>query len=331
MIILRHFTSSGKVDCMENSIRLSIIVPVYKTEQYLRKCLSSILDQDVDKSLYEVIIVNDGSPDNSQIIIDEYCAKYENVSCIVQSNQGLSMARNNGVAQAQGEYIWFIDSDDWVKESSICQILDECKTSPDVISITYVGDDRNTMCPTSYSTTGVEILSRPRRFVYGMVFYILKREFMKTHNLSICPGIYHEDAEFTPRMLYFAKKIRVIPEPLYYMYVNSDSISRSVNPKKSYDLLVISNNLYRFKEDVVVEPLLHKTFAKLIAIAINTALANIVKCDNCEQQRFNKAMYEKRYLFSELCKSSLKYRIESLLFKLFPKHYVGIYKMLKRM
>lgn len=330
MTIPLHSISSGKVDYMENSIKLSIIVPVYKTEQYLRKCLSSILDQDVDKSQYEVIIVNDGSPDNSQIIIDEYCAKYDNVSCLVQTNQGLSMARNNGVEQAKGEYIWFIDSDDWVEDGSISKILEECRTLPDVISITYVGDDRNTMSPTSYSTTGIEIMSRPRRFVYGMVFYILRQEFIKTHNLSIYPGVYHEDAEFTPRMLYFAKKIRVIPEPLYYMYVNSDSISRSVNPKKSYDLLVISNNLYRFKEDVVVEPLLHKTFAKLIAIAINTALANIVKCDNCEQQRFNKAMYEKRFLLSELRKSSLKYQIEYVLFKLFPKHYVEIYKMLKR-
>ena len=315
---------------MENNIKLSIIVPVYRTEQYLRKCLSSILDQEVDNSLYEVIIVNDGSPDNSQHIIDEYCEKYDNVSCLVQDNQGLSMARNNGVKVSRGEYIWFIDSDDWVTESSICQILAECETSPDVISITYVGDDRNAMYSKSYSTTGIEILSRPRRFVFGMVFYILKREFIKAHNLSVYRGIYHEDAEFTPRMLYFAKRIRVIPEPLYYMYSNHTSITRTNNPKKSFDLLVVSDNLCRFKTENVIEPTLHNVFSKLVSVNINSALANIVKCDNSEQQRFNKAMYEKRYLFSELWKSPLKYRIEYLLFKLFPKHYAEIYKLMKR-
>ena len=97
---------------MECSVKLSIIIPVYKTEQYLHRCLSSILDQDVDKSLYEVLVVNDGSPDNSQAIIDEYCAKYDNVSCLVQTNQGQSVSRNRGVELARGEYIWFLDSDD---------------------------------------------------------------------------------------------------------------------------------------------------------------------------------------------------------------------------
>jgi glycosyltransferase involved in cell wall biosynthesis len=311
-----------------NSIKLSIIVPVYKTEQYLHKCLSSIFEQEVDRSLYEVIIVNDGSPDNSQAIIDDFCAKYENASCLKQANQGLSMARNNGVAQARGEYIWYIDSDDWVKENSIHDILKECSHMSDVVSITYMKDEPHTTYPTSYSTTGLQML-QSKRFANGMVFYIVRREFIKAHNLSIYPGIYHEDSEFTPRMLYYAKSIRVIPEPLYYMYANPTSITRSVNPKKSHDLLIVADHIYKFKE-TVVEPSIHKVLDYLISIHINSALANIIKSNRAEHKRFNLALYENRHLFSALWNSSLKYRVEYIFFRLFPRYYVETYRMMKR-
>ena len=313
---------------MENSIKLSIIVPVYKTEQYLRKCLSSILDQDVDKSLYEVIIVNDGSPDNSQIIIDEYCAKYDNVSCLVQTNQGLSMARNNGVSKAQGEYIWFIDSDDWVKCNSISRILTECHYLPDAVAITYMKDGVEKGYSPSYSTDGINIL-RSKNFALGMVFYILRQEFIRQHNLSIYPRIYHEDAEFTPRMLYFAKSIRVITEPLYYMYFNIESITRSVNPKRSYDLLTVSDNLSRFKKNIA-EISIQQVFDHLISVNLNAALSNMMKSNDVERCRFNNAMYEKRYLLSALWTGALKYRVEYVLFRLFPQKYVEIYRFMKR-
>ena len=330
MIIQQRSISSGKVICMENNIKLSIIVPVYKTEQYLRKCLSSIFEQDVDRSLYEVIIVNDGSPDNSQKIIDEFCAKYNNTSCIVQANQGLSIARNNGVKASQGEYVWFIDSDDWVKDISISTIIAECSYLPDAISITYMREDCGTTYPSSYSTDGFKIL-QSMSFHRGMVYYILRREFVQVHNLSIYPGIYHEDAEFTPRMLYFAKSIRVIPEPLYYMYANPASITRSVNTKRSYDLLIVSENLLRFKNENIIEPSIARVFNHLISVNINAALANLVNSNAIEQKIFNQALYENQSLLSALWSGSLKYKLEYILFKLLPSKYVKIYKILKRL
>lgn len=309
-------------------IKLSIIVPVYKTEQYLYKCLSSILDQKIDKSLYEVIIVNDGSPDNSQNIIDDFCTKYENVRSLKQINQGLSIARTNGLTLARGEYIWFIDSDDWVKDNSIHYILKECTYKPDVVSITYIKDESHTIYPSPYPTNGKAML-QSLRFPNGMVFHIVRRDFLKLHHLTIYPGIYHEDSEFTPRMLYYAKSVRVIPEPLYYMFANPTSITRSINPKKSHDLLIVSNNLYKFKE-TVTEPSLQKVFSRIISVHINSALANIVKSNKAEQKRFNSALHANQHLFSVLWNGSLKYRIEYIFFKLFPKYYVEAYRMMKR-
>ena len=89
---------------------ISIIIPVYKVEAYLRRCLDSVLAQTFQD--FEVICVNDGSPDGCDKILAEYSAKYKNIQIINQENQGLSVARNNGLKQANGNYIYFLDSDD---------------------------------------------------------------------------------------------------------------------------------------------------------------------------------------------------------------------------
>ena len=312
---------------MENSIKLSIIVPVYKTGQYLRKCLSSILDQDVDKSLYEVIIVNDGSPDNSQAIIDEYCAKYDNVSCLVQTNQGLSMARNNGVDVAQGAYIWFVDSDDWVEPQSINYILAECQYNPDLISIHKVGGEENRVY-SPHTTSGYDVLLS-RNFEHGAVYYVYSMSFWNRNLLRFVPGIYHEDSEFTPRSLYRAKTVKVITSSLYNVYCNTESITRTVSPKKSHDLLIVADSLSKFRDEQVVESEIKSVFDSLVSVILNNALANIVQSNMTEQDRFNKAICDRKDLWNSLWRSQLKYKIEYILFKLFPGHCVKIYKILK--
>lgn len=314
---------------MECSVKLSIIIPVYKTEQYLHRCLSSILDQDVDKSLYEVLVVNDGSPDNSQAIIDEYCAKYDNVSCLVQTNQGQSVARNRGVELARGEYIWFVDSDDWVVSDSLVKVLSEVAYSLDVVMISRVG--KKSLRASSFSGTidgGKVLLARD--FEQGPVFYILKQSFVEEKELRFVPGIYHEDSEIIPRFLYLAKKVRAISAPLYHVYENPTSTTRTINPKKSHDLLIVAERLSKFRDEQVVESEIKSVFDYLISVMLNNALANIVRSDKAEQQRFGKALYDHRSLFPALWRSSLKYRVEYVLFRLFPKHCVGIYRIMKR-
>lgn len=310
-------------------IKLSIIIPVYNTAQYLNKCLHSILDQNVDKSSYEIIIVNDGSLDNSQQIIDEFCSTYNNVSCITQKNQGQSVARNRAIEVATGEYIWFVDSDDWVETDSIEAITSEYNTSPDIIMISRVETNRRHSYNSPYTTSGHKILLS-KHFEQGPVFYILKRDFVHKHNLRFVPGIYHEDSEIIPKFLYLAGSVRVIDRPLYHVYENPTSTTRSINSKKSYDLLIVSENLLKFKQTHIDNPSISKLFNYLISVDLNNALANIVRCDRDEQHKFNNTLYNNRHLFSVLKKSSLKYRIEYILFSLFPRHCVNVYKVLKK-
>ena len=101
-------------------MKVSIIIPVYKVEKYIRRCIDSVIEQDFDD--YEIILVDDGSPDNCPQICDEYGLRYDNVRVIHKSNGGLSDARNIGINCAQGEYIIFIDSDDYVEKNHISSL-----------------------------------------------------------------------------------------------------------------------------------------------------------------------------------------------------------------
>lgn len=114
---------------------LSIIIPVYNVENYVEHCITSCLKQNILISEYEIIIVNDGSTDNSLFIAEKTATGHPNIKIISQCNKGLSMARNKGLSLAQGDYIWFVDSDDYIEENCLKQIIETCKKGYDVISV----------------------------------------------------------------------------------------------------------------------------------------------------------------------------------------------------
>ena len=102
---------------------LSIIVPLYNSEKYLPKCLDSLLDQDIQESEYEIILVDDGSPDNSRFIAGEYARAHSNIVVISQANKGTSGARNTGLRHASGKYVYFVDPDDYILNNSLSRLL----------------------------------------------------------------------------------------------------------------------------------------------------------------------------------------------------------------
>lgn len=105
-------------------LKLSIIIPVYNTQKYLRECLNSCFDQAASKKDYEIICIDDGSTDCSPDILKEYAEKHSNFSIVRQSNQGVSAARNHGISIARGKWLWFVDSDDYIAQDSITQLLE---------------------------------------------------------------------------------------------------------------------------------------------------------------------------------------------------------------
>lgn len=317
-------------------MKISIIVPVYNVEKYIRKCLDSIIHQiNVPQSFFEVVVVNDGSVDNSLTIIEEFRQHYSNISVLTQSNQGLSIARNNGLSIARGEYIWFIDSDDWIARNSLeilLRLTDEKK--PDVIHFRAA----NSICDKlqirtkkfvdiERSYTGIEIICQ-NIWDTCVPFYIYKRDFLEKNHLFFFPNIFHEDNEFTPRMLYYAQKVYLINDVLYNVSQNPQSITRSINLKKSFDLILISQLLYKFAMENISDKVVKLRFFQFIALNINNALYGTRYMNSLVVKKFNQELRQNKELFYCLSHSKIyKYTIEGYLFKLIP-NYSFIYQLL---
>lgn len=315
-------------------MKLSIILTVYNKEPFLRRALDSLLDQkDTNDGEYEVLAVNDGSTDGSAAILDEYAQRDNRLRILTQQNQGLSMARNNGVEPAQGDYIWFVDADDSFSPRSVRLICDAMASQPDVIPIYAITDGidkvRNRVNPNLH--TGKEILSNGSWGHCG-VFWVVRKAFLIKNNLRFLPGIYHEDAELTPRMLYFAETVHVVPEVLYTVYRDPNSITQVQRPKRAYDCLTVADRLIKFfeqQDNVSAE--LKRMMDYRIAMIINDAFFVISKNPIEEQRRFDAKFKTMPKLLEPLRNTSKrKYRIEAVLFRCFPGHYSSIYRLMKR-
>lgn len=239
---------------MDDTLLFSIIIPVYNVKQYLHDCLNSVLNQRFLN--YEVICINDGSTDGSSLILDEYAAKYSNISIINQENKGLSAARNAGIRAAKGDYIFFLDSDDWIEPDTL-KILAEKQKGEDLLCFNgrRCFEDGTTETPDTGIVedrlTGWEyynkyaLVSRKFHFVCT-VLRLYRREYLLKNNLLFEEGIYHEDNLFTPLACYFAKSVKVIPDILYVYRIREGSITQTANVQRLFDMITVANKLSDF-------------------------------------------------------------------------------------
>ena len=230
-------------------MKFSIIVPVYNVEQYLKKCIESLVNQTYQP--YEILLVNDGTKDNSQEIIDEYKKKYPLlIKSFIKENGGLSDARNYGVSKATGDYIVFVDSDDYI-ELDLLEVLSKSITNnEDVIGygLTIV-DNNYKICnkinkPIFTSKIGEDAL---KELIEGKEFfetawtYCYNLEFWNKNKFQYEKGRFHEDFGLTPYLLVKASNVKTIEYNGYYYYQNNNGIMRSENKQKSikkiYDML----------------------------------------------------------------------------------------------
>lgn len=243
---------------------ISIIIPVYNVEKYLRQCLDSCLNQDIPKSEYEIIIVNDGSPDNSQIIIDEYASKNANIKVIKKENGGLSSARNAGLEIASGDYIWFVDSDDSIKENCLNYICSLFKNNQiQLMTFDYdCFDDNNVAIKTqsrnlvnSKIYSGVELYKNGWIYPFSAVqFYIFQKTYLDRYHLFFKQGIYGEDWLFTISSYMRFEKCMYTSQKLYNYYLHKGSITHNgYSLKKGNDCITICKELYSLLDDSKVK------------------------------------------------------------------------------
>ena len=289
-------------------MKVSIIVPVYNVEEYLRKCLDSLVNQTYQN--IEIIVVNDGTKDDSQSIIDEYKKKYSKIiKSYVKENGGSAIARNYGIDKATGEYIMFVDSDDYVDMKMVEKLVNTAskKRSDIVVSNYYrVVDDKITEVKT-FNIISDNIYKNYVLNCCGPCWQLIKKELFIKYNLRFLEKHFYEDIAVIPAFGIYAKKIDYIDDYLYYYVIRSGSIMNQVKYKKSFEDIFdsldtlrnrfISNNKYDLYKDeieyIYIEHLLHAASLRFFKFKKYNELERIVKIIKEEFPNWKKNRYFK--------------------------------------
>jgi glycosyltransferase involved in cell wall biosynthesis len=217
---------------------ISVIVPVYKVEKYLDKCIESIVNQTY-KNL-EIILVDDGSPDNCGAICDVWATKDSRIKVIHKENGGLSDARNAGLAVATGDWVAFVDSDDWVAEEMFARLLNAAKNHQADISACNVQFVEEGQLPDAPYVSGETVCLTPKEAIRGLIQgggvravawnKLYKRQLLHGETFPI--GKYHEDEFFTYRILAKAEKIVHIEDKFYFYLQRQGSIMQTFHYRR---------------------------------------------------------------------------------------------------
>ena len=233
-------------------MRLSIIVPVYNVASYLSKCLNSLVHQNIDASEFEILVLNDGSTDNSQSLINQFSLAFSNIRTFQHPNRGLSGTRNRGLQEAKGDYVWFVDSDDWIENNCLKDIIDALKNDPDVLSFSGMIPEGKRKGNALFYSRNIDSLEK--LFFHGMPdpvqFYIYNRKFLLANNFFFKEGIKHEDTLFTPVTLYSVSKIVFYRAAVYHLLYRDGSITTTKDIQRVKDLSETIRELYAFSTNI---------------------------------------------------------------------------------
>lgn len=309
-------------------IKVSIIIPVYNVEQYLERCLESVVEQTLKD--IEIIIVNDGSKDKSQEIIDNYKEKYNYIKCYIKDNGGLSDARNYGMANATGEYILFLDSDDYLKKDA-CENLYNIskKNNLDILKFNYFDEKKNKDAFVKdkkymnkiYNGKNYlkEVLDKDTLSIVAWNA-LYSREYIEKNNFQFKKGILHEDERWTPEVILKCKKIMHIRNVYYFYKLNPSSITtRKDKTKNAIDIIDTCEELFEIYKDIEDKKLKRLLMDMLVTKYLEAFVMGALK----EQVRV-----DKRFLIGKSLK--IRNKLKVILFIINKKLYYKL-NVLKNM
>jgi glycosyltransferase involved in cell wall biosynthesis len=239
-------------------IKVSIIIPMYNVAEYLNTCLQSVLNQTLPNDTFEVIMVNDESPDNSLEIAQELAAKYAFIKIISQKNKGLGGARNAGIDNAQGVFLLFLDADDWLLPNTLKLIIETANSNHlDILEFgaNLVDNNRNVLATISHHSdnkiyTGVNYYNTIK-YSGSACNKLYSKKFINTNKLRFLEKIYGEDFEFNTRAFFMATKVLAIHSVCAEFLQSPNSITRKKSKcnKDKYlnDFITILKSISNFK------------------------------------------------------------------------------------
>ena len=222
-------------------LTLSIIVPLYNSEKYLPKCLDSLMSQDIPEQDYELILVDDGSPDGSRRIAEEYASRHSNIVVLTQSNKGTSGARNTGIRRAGGKYLCFVDPDDFVLENSFSVLIRRMEEKNlDVLRFGYQEVDeqyrptmscKNPESPdyTAQVMDGCSFMAERLGIACYVWSFLYRTALLKENDLFFYEGDYFDDTPWLPRVLSLVDRVDSIDFKRYFYLIRMNSLVQSAS------------------------------------------------------------------------------------------------------
>jgi len=321
-------------------MKLSIVVPVYNVEKYVKACLESIFQQGLDEADFEVIIVNDGTKDHSMEVIEDIVSQHTNIIIINQENLSLSVARNNGIAAAKGEYILMPDSDDLLVENSLKLLLDKAiETKADLVVADFLemGDEEIAKIQT-IEQPPLTIKERKGEELYlhdlnpGQCYVwrtLYRRSFLQENHITFVPGISCQDVPFTHECYLKSKNSLRISLLLNIYRRGHESATSHFNKKKCRDLCVAVAATWKLRN---MEGLSPKTRLRLndnIFVSF-TLISYVMLWGESRRSERREIFNHLNRLIPDLAFShGMKQRVVTFLYKLSPELYYIIRRLLK--
>ncbi|MBR9789258.1 MAG: glycosyltransferase family 2 protein [Vibrionaceae bacterium] len=249
---------------------ISIVIPAYNVEKYIADCLRSILENEFVEKIIEVIVVDDGSSDKTLVECEKFTKLYKNLKVFSQANAGQSSARNKGIDESAGKYIWFIDSDDYLASGAIPTVVENLLTLPDIDMLAFNGDafidgsfqDSNSMVeklnyrrPTidQELVTSYELFKKSieqGKYFVQPCHYICKKSIV--NDVRFKEGVIYEDNLFTTIALSKCKNVRLIEDSLYNRRLRPNSTTtKNYSRRNSDSFLIILDELLNVRKEVV--------------------------------------------------------------------------------
>lgn len=264
-----------------NKCKVSIIVPVYGVEKYIDKCLNSLVKQSLKE--IEVIVVNDGTKDNSQKIVDKYVKKYpDKIKSYIKENGGQGSARNYGLKKATGEYIGYVDSDDFVEKDMYKKLYNKAKENNyDIVvcgnyNVSEDYQNKNIDAFINNYNTDLENIFFGKMAVWNKIY---KRDILIKNKLEFKEKVWYEDLAFTLKAIMNSNTFAFIDEPLYDYLIREGSTMNNSNVQRNLEILDAFNDILSYIKHNKKE----EYFSKIEFLAIDhiyiSAIVRVLKAD----------------------------------------------------
>ncbi len=313
--------------------KVSVVVPIYKVEKELERCVNSLINQSLNN--IEIILVDDGSPDKCPQLCDNYAKQDSRIRVIHKENGGLSDARNAGLANATGEYVLFVDSDDYIS-SNACETLysNGIENNLDIVVADAVKVENNKETIMSHREKSLDKILDGSSFLKEQLnshsmymaawLNLYRKDFLLKNQLFFKKDILHEDEQWTPRVFLKAEKVKYVKLPFYYYIIRENSITKKKDRSKNgIDLINTCYELetiYEKIDDVELKELLNNYLVMLFLNAIHLG--------DLYDKKYNN-VYSKKFLLGKSL--TRKNKIKATLFILNKKIYRSINNAIKNL